>query len=788
LFRNHLRLVLLHEFPEHYGEVLSAVLKGSECQNLSLDIWQDLLNTLSGKSRNTFLAQPSKIRDDIRRYATEQKLLSQQEIYDTAVLLSRHFIQERLQYGLYGLYPKYRIYHEPISTFLGMVGHALVALTLQSDRGSLGDQLCEKIWPILSEMYSPWIAPYLTRNLKDPTAAWIQQLTDDRSVLLPWILADGPYANKLVAMFVECIRFIIDALPTSSKILSFVWQFYITNFAHASVKDNILNVIHGNFLSLPWDRFNPQAYDVELMVKVIDQYLPDSHLFLGSIFTCVHWSSWINDLSSTHSWSTIVRTHVCLLNLLVKLSNEPNVRQTDKMIQLIVEAEKFSWHYLDAIEYDHIINWHLMSCDSRIVLYVHNKLCHPIDTAIHNLLKIAAGYDPVISYFHPTTLKKRQLYIRYSIKLLITCTAKYKSLLSTHPKAFNDTLSKILDDMEAVIINKPQQIAEASLLITELFSIINQNKILMEHLLTSWTAWLSKRTGNNPILLSILKVIGTRVTSPSILGELMESALEAYFAFNDLSPTWASVLTILQSEIPGQPLLELSLVFEGKLLTLYFILLKRLPTCQDIREEGIHLRNLIDWISAIRPINVNEEKLPLFWAKACELAYRQCQYNENTKTAAKALKRLAHSLLVFADDGGQGWGILEAIGLKKNSNFSMRCKFLCRAIGVYCLAQLPESKSDEQLVRFTPDSPGVALSITTEPDVMEVRPSREAVEAMKTLEGLILNKQYVTLKGNIERSIKLIRDPANSLHNAVEIIGVLTTELYNQRYLHVLID
>lgn len=49
-------------------------------------------------------------------------------------------MQERLQYGLYGLYPKYRIYNEPLTVFLGMVGHALVVLTLQSDRGSLGVQ------------------------------------------------------------------------------------------------------------------------------------------------------------------------------------------------------------------------------------------------------------------------------------------------------------------------------------------------------------------------------------------------------------------------------------------------------------------------------------------------------------------------------------------------------------------------------------------------------------------------------------------------------------------------
>lgn len=49
-------------------------------------------------------------------------------------------MNERLQYGLYGLYPKYRTYNEPLTMFIGMVGHALVVLTIQSDRGSLADQ------------------------------------------------------------------------------------------------------------------------------------------------------------------------------------------------------------------------------------------------------------------------------------------------------------------------------------------------------------------------------------------------------------------------------------------------------------------------------------------------------------------------------------------------------------------------------------------------------------------------------------------------------------------------
>ncbi|XP_076238292.1 ectopic P-granules autophagy protein 5 [Calliopsis andreniformis] len=792
LFRNHLRLVLLHDFPEHYGEVLSAILKCSESQNLSLDVWRDLLGTLSGKPKNTFLIQFSKIREDIRHYATEQRLLSLQEIYDTAVLLSRHFMQERLQYGLYGLYPKYRVYNEPLTIFLGMIGHTLVVLTLQTDRGSLGDQLCEKIWPILSEMYAPWITPYWTRNLREPTAAWIQQLTDDRSVLLPWIITDGLYANKTVAMFVECVRFIIDTLPASNKILCFVWQFYVNNFAHASVKDHILNVIHGNLLSLPWDRFYPGINDIELMIKVIDQYLPDSHLFLGSVFTCVNWSIWIHEFLATQPLPIAARMHVCLLNLLVKLSNEPNVRQNHKTIQLVTEAENFSWHLLDANAYDHVINWHVMSCDPRVILCIDSDQYYNLDVAVNNLLKVSAGYDPHITHFHPTTLKKRQMYIRSSVKLLINCTAQHKSLLSTNPKAFTNALLKMLDDMEAVITNtvlESQQIIEASLLVTELLHAMNHSGLLMEHLRTSWTLWFSKRTAASPVLIGLLRVITTAITSPCILGELMETALETYFNFNaseKVQPTWASVLTILQSIIPRQPPLESILVSEGRLLALYAVLLKRLPSCRDIREEGMLLINLVDWISAIRPTEINEKKLPLLWAKTCELIYRQCQYSENTVIAARALKGLARTLLTIADDGGQGWGILGAIGLRKSSQISIRCRFLSRALGVYCLAQLPESKSEQQVVRFTPHSPGVAPLTATDSDAMEIRPSTEAVKAMQTLEGLTLNKQYVELKGDIERSIRLIRDSSNSMHNMVTIIGVLTMELYNQRYLHVL--
>lgn len=55
-------------------------------------------------------------------------------------MFGNHFTKERLQYGLYGLYPKYRTYIEPLTTLLGMIGHALIVATLQNDRGTLSDK------------------------------------------------------------------------------------------------------------------------------------------------------------------------------------------------------------------------------------------------------------------------------------------------------------------------------------------------------------------------------------------------------------------------------------------------------------------------------------------------------------------------------------------------------------------------------------------------------------------------------------------------------------------------
>lgn len=77
---------------------------------------------------------------------------------------------------------------------------------------------------------------------------------------------------------------------------------------------------------------------------------------------------------------------------------------------------------------------------------------------------------------------------------------------------------------------------------------------------------------------------------------------------DEIQPTWAAVLTSIQSIVPRQPPVESVLIAEGRVLSLYSIFLKRLPSCRDIREESMLLTNLVDWITAIKPTQVFKYK------------------------------------------------------------------------------------------------------------------------------------------------------------------------------------
>ncbi|KAK5643248.1 hypothetical protein RI129_007093 [Pyrocoelia pectoralis] len=767
VFRKHLLCIFECQFPEHYGDVLTALLKasqsGSDTGCVAISVWTDVFNSLS---RPMKLKTNGVVRDQLRQYAQHQQLLQYQELLETARLLSTHFFKERLQYGLYGLYPKYRNYMDTFVLLMGMTGHAFVISSLNTHHGLLGDKLCEIIWPYLREMYAPWILPYWMHNIKDTMASWMQQLTDDRAVLLPWIPADGPFAQKMICSMFECVMFIIHTLPACNIILSYVWHWYVTNFAHQAVKEYILNAVHASFLALPWHNFWPSVGDLELMLKVVEQYLPECHVFLGYIFIEVPWNNWIQQVLMNASPAIILRVHQCLLYLLVKLSNEPNVRSnySDKAKSLLVQAENFNWNVLEPGMYQQIVDWYVMSCDP-LVLFTTDPL--DLDFRVLHFLKVAAHYHETFGGESDTIFLKQHIYIRSFVKLISVLCSKHKSVALAKSEQLNSVISSSLSHLETVIKRD-----EALVIVLEDMVGILNIEVISNGATQCFEKWCSSQTSDSAILKAMLDILPSCVNNNEVVAILIESIIHRYFLnidYQNFVSPWKYLVKYLRPFPPKQLELEKVLVTKGKLLTLHVLLLQKTATCTD---SSALLNTILQWLDELKLDTSIEDKIPLIWSQFLKLALIHC--NIDMRSGSIILYKFSQLLLQQSAEkriSSWGKGILGAIGIVKNESLSVRFRFLCRALAGYVLSQLPESKGQSPTVRICANAPAI------------VGQPGGNTECVKVLLGLSMGQTQGEIKSCAELALKQIQDPINSMHNSRAFLSLIVTQLYTKPYL-----
>ncbi|RZB40249.1 ectopic P granules protein 5 -like, partial [Asbolus verrucosus] len=693
LYRRHLLTIFEFQFPEHYGEILINLLKASngtsDASLLAKSVWFDILNSLS---KPVQINSKAPLKDQLRLYAQHQQMLQHQELLETAQLFSKHFTQERLQYGLYGLYPKCRNYIDIFVILLGMSGHGLIISTLNTHQGLLGDKLSQKIWPYLVNIFAPWIVPYSMQSLKENMASWIQQLADDRSILLPWIPSDGPLAQKIVGVFCECVQFLIYTLPACGNILNFIWQWYVTSFAHNSVKDHVLGPIHHTFLAFPWENFWPSVTDLEFMLRVIDQYLPECHAFLGHIFMSVPWSAWLNNFKVSPS-QVKTRVYQCFINLLVKLSNEPNVRNkyADRAKALLVEAENFEWNIVEPVIFQHVMDWYVLSCDP-VVIFKSDPL--DIDFRVLHFLKTVSGYNRVMESPTSEALNKRLIFVKSYVKLLSVYANRYKSVVTTKENEIKTVINQQLFHLDGTVTVQD----EFNVILRELLGVVNIQNI--SHCsLKCFDSWIVNKVGDGLAVKGLLQVLGTAVGDNEAVGFLMESTVNSYFKNNvsdSFNPSWKEVSEILNVVTGKRAELEQVMISRGYILGLNTLFLQRINKCSDA--EGL-LNLSTGWIANIKISGENtESKVPLLWFGILRLSLLHCEKDE--PTAGIILYKFARILLQLSEDKGSsrwGRGLLNVMGISKQDTISI--KFLCRALGGYILAQLPEMKGEPQVVR-----------------------------------------------------------------------------------------
>ncbi|XP_063908736.1 ectopic P granules protein 5 homolog [Zophobas morio] len=767
LYRKHLLTVFEFQFPEHYGEILINLLKASngnaDTSLLAKSVWLDTINSLARPVQINF---KSPLKDQLRQYAQHQKMLQHQELLETAELFSKHFTQERLQYGLYGLYPKCRNYIDIFVILLGMTGHGLITSSLNTHQGLLGDELSRKIWPYLVNMFAPWIIPYSMQNLKDNMASWIQQLADDRSILLPWIPSDSPLAQKIIRVFYECVQFLIYTLPACGNILSFIWQWYVTGFAHSAVKDHILGPIHHTFLAFPWEHFWPSLTDLEFMLRVIDQYLPECHSFLGHIFISVPWSAWMTNFKVSPP-QVKSRVHLCFLNLLVKLSNEPNVRNkyAEKAKSLLVEAEGFEWGVIEPVVFQHVMDWYVLSCDP-VVIFKSDPL--DLDFRVLHFLKTVSGYDKAVDNPTADSLTKRLIYVKSYVKLVSVYVNRHKSVVTTKENDIKAVITQQLTHLDGVVRSSN----EFNVILREVVQIVNIQNVC-HCALKCFDSWVLNKSGDGLVVRGLLQVLGTSIGDSEALGFLLESTITSYFQ-NSISgtfnPSWSEVGQLLTITATKQTELEQILLNRGYILTLNALFIQRIEKCHDA--EGL-LNLSIGWVQNLKIGGENSEsKVPLLWFGILRLALLHCEKDE--ATTGIILHRFAKILLQLSEDKGSsrwGKGLLSAIGISKQDSISINFRFLCRALGGYILAQLPEMKGEPQVVRKSAYAPA------------RVGQAGGNNECAKVLMSLGFGQSQGKIKECEELALNKIQDAENSMHNASKFLELLVKQFYMKPYL-----
>lgn len=200
-----------------------------------------------------------------------------------------------------------------------------------------------RLWTALRDLYAPWILPYTQQQVNDSCATWIQQLSSDRKLLLPWIAADCQLASAMMTSLVNCVVFIHETLPAQQSVLSHVLAFYLHGYCHSAVKSHIyqvlcnssvalfqllklfiFKVIHQGLECLPWQSFVPSVTDLEQLVRATGQFLPEVHSFLVGVFVRCPLAALV---AQWNAQPGAQRFMACLLHLYVRLASEPNAHQ-----------------------------------------------------------------------------------------------------------------------------------------------------------------------------------------------------------------------------------------------------------------------------------------------------------------------------------------------------------------------------------------------------------------------------------------------------------------------------
>lgn len=747
IYRQHLRALFTHQLPDHFGDVFRLLLNGSDSQDLSVDVWNDILTALLSNDNwhpGMCMKESSKV---FLKYSQEQSAFTLQQFQETLQILQQHFMEHRFRSkdsAHFGLYTTYKPYIGAIASLLGVMGFGYVVSVKHSVKGTIPDEVLLHIWDNIWGAYKPWIEPF----------------THNGCVFMPWLASENNVANIMVSGLTEIIRYVQESLYTNKPILAFLLDCYANIYVNQSVKSHVFEILHLEFAELPWSNFWPDITSVGKMVSISYCGLEDCVGFLGSVFTQINWPQLVQHYMQTYMHSLVVDLHVCLLNLLVMLSFQPAVRKSSRVSALLEAAHVFQWQLIDSKMFQAALGSFLSHCNPFFILEDDEKT--RMERDIMSLLQSVSGFVVAFQGPNPETHIKCVHFIQANCQLLCTCASKDAAKFKEKAAVAKQFIKALVQRIEAVIVTGSSaaitQITHSAAYFNDVFTILNvtANVTLQEVTVSALEEW-SKENARSPINTACLRIITSRLACAKHVVILLETFVESYFTtIGHEEAGWDRVLSAVSIPELIMSQVILQCVSSESLLSLYAFMCQQHVNCKTLEEELQLLLQMTDAFSSLKPTEKHETKVLLILCKMLDLATRQVDFNGNVVEVTKCLFQLGSVLSLMGDDR-TGSGFLSVIGLGKKSSLSAGFRLVARAMSAFVICRVSKWPS------------GAAI------------PSKTVNAAVQSLESAINQKQYQAIRGTVEYMCALVKDESVALADFRTLLKFVCREFFPEK-------
>ena len=697
LHRQHLISLLKNNCRSHFDEIISLLLGLTDAEALDPAVWMDIVNQ---HFQNDFekidhkeMSQ-AKLEESCRQFLKSQNLLDAEETEIIHQMFLKHFSKERRSVGLHGLYSKYRAYTVPLAIFQGLLCSSMILHKTED-----ADDVQEPFEWILN-LFQPWIIP-LMEDQRQETAAWIQQFAESNKVLFPWSPGDVTSGEIMLKAFTTCTQLIDEKIESERGVMPHLLETYCTRFARPAIKDFVLHPIHVQWQNLPWDNFSPVASDLARLVALLDAFIPLCHEFVGKIIYRFPWRT----IFQCDQTSRILAPY--FIHIVVKLSAEPQVRQSGNLMKLISQdVPNEMWKWVNKGVFDNLMHWYVMSVDAKVILI---EGSHPLDVKILSILRSASQIDDENTDKN-LTFDKSKTFLRCMVRLLSSCGSKHKNYIAQHENELEKSMRELVDDLGDLVISCHQNhYKDCQDLMKGFLTLMNSNSVMPRHALQSISdCWLRLTDLPTALLFlpTLLSQASKMVNSPDLVADLLEDCLEAYFQdrgdfqiSSDFSASWNEIMphvVLPQDKDKLTQCLEHG-VAEGYGLLLYASLQCTRKQCTSMADEQTRLiTTLLDWFRHMRVSGKSEPKLPLLFREMIDLSLRQLDCGAGEPLVAKMLLDFIDVITPLLGLSGQSWSILGVLGFSSKYNPPPRAKFLALSLTYFlqsCILTGPRLKT-----------------------------------------------------------------------------------------------